>query len=131
MTEKTEILFWKVFKNDFIFKEIFNQIHNNQWIEYDNPNKYSVYNRCKFKYIHSLKVMIENELLPLIKDKIKHGDHIEIDHEDYLEIIELLIKHRRDEFEITDLINIATNKNSPDVIRLLVNEPYSVIIYPT
>ncbi|EAL68629.1 hypothetical protein DDB_G0277623 [Dictyostelium discoideum AX4] len=97
MTEKTEILFWKVFKNDFIFKEIFNQIHNNQWIEYDNPNKYSVYNR----------------------------------YEDYLEIIELLIKHRRDEFEITDLINIATNKNSPDVIRLLVNEPYSVIIYPT
>ncbi|EAL68644.1 hypothetical protein DDB_G0277653 [Dictyostelium discoideum AX4] len=159
MTEKTEILFWKVFKNKFIFNEIFNKVHNNQWIEYDEPNKYNVYNRCKFKYTHSLQIMIKNDLLPLIKDKIKHGDHIEIDrnsikylfsklsktppvqlysqieitifNEDYLEIIELLMKHRRDEFEITDLIKMAVITNSPDVIRLLVNEPYSVIIHPT
>ncbi|EAL68607.1 hypothetical protein DDB_G0277579 [Dictyostelium discoideum AX4] len=87
--------------------------------------------------------------------KIKHGDHIEITDsikdlfstlssdplinnnnkfkykdEDYLEIIELLMKHRRDEFEATDLINTAVI-SSPDIIRLLVNEPYSVIIYPT
>ncbi|EAL68610.1 hypothetical protein DDB_G0277585 [Dictyostelium discoideum AX4] len=102
--------------------------------------------------------MIKNDLLPLIKDKIKHGDHIEITlhsikdlfsklsteplikknsnnnkykDEDYLEIIELLMKHRRDQFEITDLIMIAVKVYSPDIIRLLVNEPYSVIIYPT
>ncbi|KAM9982090.1 hypothetical protein ACTFIY_004408 [Dictyostelium cf. discoideum] len=41
------------------------------------------------------------------------------------------MKHRRDEFEITDLILMAASTSSPDVIRLLVNEPYSVIIYPT
>ncbi|KAM9955172.1 hypothetical protein ACTFIW_000910 [Dictyostelium discoideum] len=172
MTEETEILFWKVFKNKFIFNEIFNQVHNNEWIEYDEPNKYNVHNRCKFKDTHSLQIMVKNDLISLIKDKIKHGDHIEIDRssikylfsklsktqpiqpynqkeiininnnnnnkhnnkykdEDYLEIIELLMKHRRDQFEITDLINVAVITNSPDVIRLLVSEPYSVIIYPT
>ncbi|KAM9965717.1 hypothetical protein ACTFIR_005890 [Dictyostelium discoideum] len=157
MGDKTEILFWKVFRNLYLFKEIFNQIHKNEWIEYDEPNKYNVYNRCKFGYTHSFVIMIKNDLLPLIKDKIKHGDHIEINtysikdlfsklstdplinnknknkykDEDYLEIIELLMKHRRDQFEITDLICIAAATRSPDVIRLLVNEPYSVIIYPT
>ncbi|KAM9959901.1 hypothetical protein ACTFIW_009064 [Dictyostelium discoideum] len=159
--ETLEILFWKVFKNKYIFNEIFYQIHNNEWIEYDQPIKYNVYNRCKFGNTHSLQIMIDNDLLPLIKDKIKHGDHIDIDRysikdlfsklsteqpiknnnnnnnknkykdEDYLEIIELFMKHRRDEFEITDLIMIAVATYSPDVIRLLVNEPYSVIIYPT
>ncbi|KAM9982091.1 hypothetical protein ACTFIY_004409 [Dictyostelium cf. discoideum] len=156
MSDKTEVLFWKVFKNQFLFKEIFNQIHNNQWIEYDEPNKNNVYNRCKFGNTHSLQIMIKNDLLPLIKDKIKHGDHIEITtdsikylflklstdpsinnnnnkykDEDYFEIIELLMKHRRDEFKTFDLILIAAATRSPDVIRLLVNEPYSVIIYPT
>ncbi|KAM9969151.1 hypothetical protein ACTFIW_003702 [Dictyostelium discoideum] len=157
MCDKTELLFWKVFKNQYLFKEIFNQIHNNEWIEYDKPNKYNVYNRCKFGDIHSLQMMIRNDLLPLIKDKIKHGDHIEITtdsikdlfstlstdpliindikfkykDEDYLEIIELFMKHRRDQFEITDLINTAAVISSPDIIRLLVNEPYSVIMYPT
>ncbi|EAL68639.1 hypothetical protein DDB_G0277643 [Dictyostelium discoideum AX4] len=158
MSDKTEILFWKVFKNQYLFNKIFNQIHNNEWIEYDEPNKYNVYNRCKFGDTHSLVIMIKNDLLPLIKDKIKHGDHIEINtfsikdlfsklstdplidnknknknkykDEDYLEIIELLMKNRRDDFEITDLICIAAATRSPDVIRLLVNEPYSVVIYP-
>ncbi|KAM9965699.1 hypothetical protein ACTFIR_005871 [Dictyostelium discoideum] len=106
--EILEILFWKVFKNKYIFKEIFNQIHNNEWIEYDEPNKYNVNNRCKFGDTHLLQTMIKNDLLPLIKDKIKH-----------------------DEFEITDLIRMAVKAYSPDFIRLLVNEPYSVIIYPT
>ncbi|KAM9955626.1 hypothetical protein ACTFIW_005902 [Dictyostelium discoideum] len=157
MSDKTEILFWKVFKNQFLFREIFNQIHNNQWIEYDEPSKYHVYNRCKFGNTHSLQIMIRNDQLPLIKDKIKHGDYIEINifsvkdlfsklsthlhpsiknenkykDEDYLEIIELLMKHRKDQFEATNLIYIAAITNSPDIIRLLVNEPYSVIIHPT
>ncbi|KAM9972438.1 hypothetical protein ACTFIW_000906 [Dictyostelium discoideum] len=41
-------------------------------MEYDEPYNYNVRNRCKFRNTHSLQIMIKNDLLPLIKDKIKH-----------------------------------------------------------
>ncbi|KAN0036105.1 hypothetical protein ACTA71_005406 [Dictyostelium dimigraforme] len=66
-----EILFWKV------------------EYDYDYPNQYNVGNRCKFGNTHSLKTMVNNDLLQLIKDKIKHGDHIQFN---YFSILALFSK---------------------------------------
>ncbi|KAM9974849.1 hypothetical protein ACTFIW_008318 [Dictyostelium discoideum] len=180
---KTEILFWLVFRNIYINQQIFQQIHNTEWVEHEDPNKIRVDNRCKFKDTHSLGVMIKNGLYSLLKLKIETNEYIEFDKESIKilflkfstlrttppspspsqsqsqtlitlenkedsqlmknkierkqlkDILILLLKYRRFEFEICNLPDLAVFCHSVDVLKILFKfKPYgsigSMVIYP-
>ncbi|KAN0033145.1 hypothetical protein ACTA71_011353 [Dictyostelium dimigraforme] len=73
-----EKLFWKIIRNKYLFKYIIDIITTTPII-YDDFKKIHSFNRIKFKYIKSLKFMIEKNLYQLIKYKLENKEEIIVD----------------------------------------------------
>ncbi|KAM9971676.1 hypothetical protein ACTFIW_011659 [Dictyostelium discoideum] len=81
-----EILFWKVFKNNFLKRQIF-YLMLNMDIEFQNHSKYFTENRIKFENVYSFKWMIKNDLLDLLKFKLEKNQYIDIRNSDICNFI--------------------------------------------
>ncbi|EGC38114.1 hypothetical protein DICPUDRAFT_29193, partial [Dictyostelium purpureum] len=73
-----ESLFWKVFHNRYILSKILNQIYINEWFSYFNYDDYNIKNRIRFKHIHSLDWMVDNNQIALLKCKLEAKEFISI-----------------------------------------------------
>ncbi|KAM9954428.1 hypothetical protein ACTFIW_003970 [Dictyostelium discoideum] len=115
--DNNERLFWKVFKDKFLFNYIFNQMIATE-INYKDEKKYYVGNRIQWKYIKSIEWMISNNQITLFKDKLKSNQYIIVDYFSLeifikeckdIELMKLLIDKRGDDLPIESLVSLSLN----------------------
>ncbi|KAM9959238.1 hypothetical protein ACTFIR_000304 [Dictyostelium discoideum] len=135
---KHEILFWKVYRNIYLKKQIFKQLESE--IYFKDYRMCNTKSRIKFKDIKSLKWMIDNCEFELLKRKIENKEFIQIsgegitslvnikDHSISLEILEMLMRNQRDNMETFRPLDFAIKCENMEIVKVLVNEPYSMRI---
>ncbi|KAM9966424.1 hypothetical protein ACTFIR_006636 [Dictyostelium discoideum] len=139
-----ELLFWKVFRNGYLFSEIFEKIHSTEWIIYEKFQQYHFLNRIKFKYILSLDLMIEKKLFQLLKCKLIANEQIEINihsltsflsiknnyfetsNTSFKELFQLLLlKNKSNELLSSSVVKLSVKANNIEALGILVNQPYN------
>ncbi|KAM9986523.1 hypothetical protein ACTFIY_010970 [Dictyostelium cf. discoideum] len=133
-----ENLFWKVFKNKLLFNKIFDVMVTIP-IKYDDYTKIHSFNRIKFKYIISLKFMIEKNLYKLLKCKLHNKESIIVGEDSMISIFKkkeniedekknekllLLILKNRETLKLDnsfDLIEKAIFESNGKILNLLLN----------
>ncbi|EAL66692.1 hypothetical protein DDB_G0281421 [Dictyostelium discoideum AX4] len=135
---KNEILFWKVYRNIYLKKQIFKQLESE--IYFKDYRMCNTKSRIKFKDIKSLKWMIDNCEFELLKRKIENKEFIQIsgegikslvnikDHSISLEILEMLMRNQRDNMETLRPLDFAIKHENMEMVKVLINEPYSMRI---
>ncbi|KAM9996140.1 hypothetical protein ACTFIY_002310 [Dictyostelium cf. discoideum] len=69
MDNKNEILFWEVFKNQYLLKIIFYQIQNTEWEVIKDPFRINENNKIRLNDVNSLSRLLKS--FSLFKYKIK------------------------------------------------------------
>ncbi|EAL72513.1 hypothetical protein DDB_G0270326 [Dictyostelium discoideum AX4] len=125
-----EILFWKVFKNKYLFRLIFDDVKNQSI--YSDQRRHMISKRIRFEQIQSLEWLIQKKQYNLLKDKLKSNQPIHITEQSIkrlfqdiksieiksklgkqiIEILKLLYHHKRDEMNTLDLIETSMIFNS-------------------
>ncbi|KAN0050286.1 hypothetical protein ACTA71_003403 [Dictyostelium dimigraforme] len=80
MADNFKILFYRVIHNKYLFNQILKQIENTNWNNYDTRdfNFCGTSDRRKFKHIDSLKWMVSNKEISLLKSKLYNKEFVEI-----------------------------------------------------
>ncbi|KAN0009385.1 hypothetical protein ACTFIU_006672 [Dictyostelium citrinum] len=138
INNKNEILFWKVYRNIYLNKIIFEQLESEIiFKDYRMSNSKS---RVKFKDIRSLKWMIDNCEFQILKRKIENKEFIQIcrggieslvkikDYNLSLELFEMLMKNQRDNVENCKPIDFAIQHENLKMLKVFISEPYSLEI---
>ncbi|KAN0030210.1 hypothetical protein ACTA71_009971 [Dictyostelium dimigraforme] len=125
-----ENLFWKVFKNKYLLRLIFDDVRNQ--IIYNDQRRHMISKRIKFEQIQSLEWLFQNKQYNLLKDKLKSNQPIHMTEqsikklfqeiksieihsrhgEEIIEILKLLYENRKDEMNTVDLIETSMILNS-------------------
>ncbi|KAM9984286.1 hypothetical protein ACTFIZ_003989 [Dictyostelium cf. discoideum] len=145
MDNKNEILFWKVFKNQYLLKIIFYQIQNTEWEVFKDPFRINENNKIRLNDVISLSHLLRS--FSLFKYKIEREDYINIKKFEiqlffngsfinkskeplkFNYCLEILLSKRRIDFENCDLTKEAIRYKNIDVLKVLINKPYSMIVY--
>ncbi|KAM9999066.1 hypothetical protein ACTFIZ_002624 [Dictyostelium cf. discoideum] len=130
-----ENLFWKVYRNVYLNKKIFEQLELVLEIDFKDYRMHNSKSRVKFKDINSLKWMIENCEFEILKKKIENKEFIKIcgagikelvkikDENLSIQLLKMLMKNQRDNLECK-IIGIAIEFKKLKMIKMLINEPY-------
>ncbi|KAM9964007.1 hypothetical protein ACTFIW_005648 [Dictyostelium discoideum] len=153
--ENGEYFFWKVFNNKYLLNFIIYKIQTSEWEYYDDYHQIHAKNRFIFKDIISFEWMIINQQFSLLKNKIENNDFILFDKKSIhtlfnefsissgtkdddekkelvlKDILISLLEKKRNEFEVCDLTKSAVINNCIEGIKILINEPYCINVYPS
>ncbi|EAL66693.1 hypothetical protein DDB_G0281423 [Dictyostelium discoideum AX4] len=136
---ENENLFWKVYRNVYLNKKIFEQLEIVLDIKFKDYRMYNSKSRIKFKDINSLKWMIDNCEFEILKKKIENEEFIQIcvfgmkslakikDENLSIQLLKMLMNNQRDNLE-PYIIGVAIEYEKLKMIKVLVNEPYSMEI---
>ncbi|EGC37622.1 hypothetical protein DICPUDRAFT_76800 [Dictyostelium purpureum] len=134
-----ELLFWRVFRNSFLFDKIVNHLESTEKV-IEEENKINSYkSKYKFREIKNLAFIVENELWGLLKDKLISDQYIHFDKSSislfiqYCEdvgLIKLLYEKRMLQVSMVDMVYVSAKNNNLKSLKLFLDH-FKLPIYPS